>query len=694
MDTLKRLVDAGVFSKREGQQQTSESFRKALTANRIGLFDVPTANGKKVAYLAAAQEFLETQPEASIAVALPNLALVEQALADWQTIQAAAGGPDAVCILGKDEFVSVDRLGSMLETEKSAQLPNVSAVREWVAGGGLAPSDALLKSPWLMRSLRRIAPGFPDVSLREHFTGPSDQGMLAYQEQLDSVTGSRLLIITHSVLADDTLQAVAAGKQARRSDPAELASSPQYVSDKETERRNVRTLLSYWPTGQNGSLRLPAFSHLIVDEVHLLEEAFAAACTLELPFYSILKQLSKLKLPAADRRLVNSLHNLKPPSGNHPIELQRDAQLRSKLASLSTALKKDKTPYSEYAVAAIELAERASGLKGGAIVQIRFSSNGQFPRLTIGVTSIAPLLRDLWRQSKGALLLSSSIAVPRVGGGHSFSHTCRQLGIDDAPEVQARMLSSSIPCPGWTTNPVTLVQPARGEVVDGIRSFLHPVSRSDTWKQRNVEERTWLDEVAATIMHAADSAKGGTLVLCTSYETVTELSQLLGSLSDRLVVDQRKLGMLQQRQLFIDKHSQALRPVWLAARHAWTGLELVDQVEPEYDTLLTDLVLPRLPIGMNAGISNIYRKKQSIELDSQDAAAEMSFWLRQGIGRLVRRKGVKDRRLWMLDARIHSRRFASFTAPVQGVLGVYHKRIELREKDVSESRVKLTRMEA
>ena len=93
----------------------------------------------------------------------------------------------------------------------------------------------------------------------------------------------------------------------------------------------------------------------------------------------------------------------------------------------------------------------------------------------------------------------------------------------------------------------------------------------------------------------------------------------------------------------------ALRPLWLGVGAAWTGIDLSDtRVSAQDDVLLTDLVIPRLPYGCNRSLSHARRRK-IVPVSEQ---REMLMMLRQGLGRLVRREGVQDRRIWIGDRRL------------------------------------------
>jgi ATP-dependent DNA helicase DinG len=133
-------------------------------------------------------------------------------------------------------------------------------------------------------------------------------------------------------------------------------------------------------------------------------------------------------------------------------------------------------------------------------------------------------------------------------------------------------------------------------------------------------------------------------------------------------VQSRGKSVQAQKGEFVRMHAARMRPVWLATGPAWTGLNLRDEAAKtaEQDTLLTDLVILRAPIGQNR--SSTQRTRRRAWGFTADVF-EASIRLRQGIGRLVRRPGVKFRRLWVLDSRLsigHKQTFRPLAALLNG----------------------------
>lgn len=201
-------------------------------------------------------------------------------------------------------------------------------------------------------------------------------------------------------------------------------------------------------------------------------------------------------------------------------------------------------------------------------------------------------------------------------------------------------------------------------------------------EQGTIAYDEWIRAIAAIILHAATTAKGGTLILCTAFRDVRELRKLLELvLGKRLLTHERNRPIAVSRQHFIALHRHGLRPVWIAAGPAaGTGLDLRERtpdgkmVPAAKDTQLTDLLIVRAGWGVNRSstlLSRIDRLRWSAIL------AEAAILLRQEIGRLIRAEGLLDRRLWILDGRLFSPQHKHLN-PTAAVFDHYTKREHFR----------------
>jgi CRISPR type IV-associated DEAD/DEAH-box helicase Csf4 len=126
----------------------------------------------------------------------------------------------------------------------------------------------------------------------------------------------------------------------------------------------------------------------------------------------------------------------------------------------------------------------------------------------------------------------------------------------------------------------------------------------------------------------------------------------LASLHETRLIDQGPNESIARiKNTFVEMARKGNRPIWLATGGAWTGLDLTDEgvTDPTEDNLLTDLVIVRIPLGRSRSVAHQIRVEK-LGLEEEFFAA--ALLLRQGIGRLIRREGVQNRKLWFLDGRI------------------------------------------
>ena len=123
-----------------------------------------------------------------------------------------------------------------------------------------------------------------------------------------------------------------------------------------------------------------------------------------------------------------------------------------------------------------------------------------------------------------------------------------------------------------------------------------------------------------------------------------------GRLEVVVLTPARTPGMMSTQGRVGMDDAKGLRPVMLGLGGAWTGIDLTDpSVPPERDNLLTDLVIVRMPVGLNRTNSALARIERS---GTASISNEALLTFKQGLGRLIRRTGVTDRRIWILDGRI------------------------------------------
>lgn len=158
-------------------------------------------------------------------------------------------------------------------------------------------------------------------------------------------------------------------------------------------------------------------------------------------------------------------------------------------------------------------------------------------------------------------------------------------------------------------------------------------------------------------------AKGGTIILLTSYALLDKFKEAgsYSRFSNRMMFHDRGIAFQQQKMNFINQSLQNKRPVWFALGNAWTGLDISGHqydLPAKEDNLLTDLIIPRVPFGLNTSMTGLSRNNFQVNEAGKltvfptSGRNDAAFLFKQGIGRLVRREGVPAKNLWVLDARI------------------------------------------
>lgn len=165
----------------------------------------------------------------------------------------------------------------------------------------------------------------------------------------------------------------------------------------------------------------------------------------------------------------------------------------------------------------------------------------------------------------------------------------------------------------------------------------------------------WAKETVETLRRVTTNAKGGTLILCTSYLNAQQIADgLADELGARLILQSAKAGASVCAAQYRAIYWGGAKPVWIGVGAAWTGINLRDdRVEPADDNIVSDLVIPRLPMRLNRSLSHQRRVAMvggSIDLQ------EANWHFRQGLGRLVRNEGAGSKNLWVLDCRLDQKK--------------------------------------
>ncbi len=301
-------------------------------------------------------------------------------------------------------------------------------------------------------------------------------------------------------------------------------------------------------------------------------------------------------------------------------------------------------------------------LDGRQNVWVDFSPVVRTPRLTIGPSQLIRPFEELWRSCRAAGLLSGTLYLPNADGRLSSGFLRMKLLVP-----RERALEIDPVHPAWNFSAPTLYLPS-AQVADNLT---YPGTAEDDSGTTDVIR--WHETIAKHLLEITTTAAGGTLVLCCSYLDIRAFAVLLAdSLGERLLSSKGGSSMRILSEEFLRLGRKMARPVWLATGSAWTGLDLADRnaSDPTRDVLLTDLVITRIPFGTNKTAVHLARiKRLGFDVEAMEAALR----LKQGLGRLIRREGVTNRRIWMMDGRSIGRRSGYFKR-VFGPLVSYPKR--------------------
>ena len=534
-------------------------------------------------------------------------------------------------------------------------------------------------------------------------TSEEDPGTIAYREQFSA--SAPVVLCTHAMLAVDIrLRMMDAGRDKEASPllesiREELSSvygqlkKATGTATKKALRQELR-LLEDEITEQLARLgedagMLPNYQYLLVDEAHQLEAAFSNVLSDYVSIRKAALQYAKYReetgrasgIRLDDVRRANEIvekltyKTEKEDFSQVNIPLS-DAATRNLIDELGRLFGKAKRTKKNAAPRLYwDIRENQRKLRVASkthYLLLSCSPVRRYPRIVAGKPDVSQYLKVLWKSATGAACLSATLYLP-VENGYSLAYQAECLALP-----VGRTLEFEPIVPEWLRPQVEAVWlPA--DVSLKHRYWLRPPARRDklTPQAWGARERAWLGDVAASLVEIDETARGGVLVLLTAYTSVAKLEQLLHdanpALTDRLVVASRSETLEQQRVRFLKLTEAGIRPIWLAIGGAWTGMDLsadayrkVIGKPVKEDWILTDLVIPRIPLGTNQSITHRYRmeRRPGGQWDLQHGM----FMLRQGIGRLIRSENLPGhRRIFLLDSRIND--------PAQKVLGARVRRI-------------------
>lgn len=697
---------------RVAQAQVFLNLRDAFADGQVALVEAATGVGKTMAMLLAAEERLRTIPDSRVVIAVPTIAIMRQFATTHRDLEQS--GMDIhpfATLFGRREFVSREALLDVLDNPKYVDYR--TAIGAWIKLNGEAMPDAPFDSAWLVSTLRQIAPGFPvEACVLPDVPADDDPGFLAYQRQFAHAERDtqEILLCTHAMLSISTRQrhwgAVRhESYQALKRQELELmlaikdekdAATKTQMRQRLQELQGERLLHGAELTDMLG--KLPPFRYLMVDEAHQLEAAMSAANASYLSIHSLVQKVTAchaagLGITAAKLAAAKAAVQRLKGAANHATGddvtltdsgaaavVAREALVELLDAcTVGRARKKQLTAgerhlHQQLLYACAVLKSACTARNQNTQASVRFSPVREFPQVYVGTSRVDGLLSSLWAGVKAAACVSATLYVPKAEG-YSSNYSRRLLSIPDG-----RFKDYAPVTPLW------LYESVIGVGMPPTTSALAPPSRSDrlTPTDQEAAEGRWLAGVAEAVVRIHETAAGGVLVLMTSYDAIRKLSKVFrAGLHAQAVFASLDVSLAEQSIAFLKLSRAGAKPIWFATGGAWTGLDIGGH-EPYRDLLgeamlpaaedhvVTDLVIPRLPFGINRTVTHEFRVKTDPRTPWE--VLDMLSRFKQGIGRLVRRAGLPaNRRIFLLDSRIHGPKLAHVGQRVAEVLRPYRR---------------------
>ena len=618
-----------------------------------------------------------------IIVSAPSIENIAHLLKEWEIVKPVLdpqGLLKTTVVLGRAQFVSPTALLQVLEKYSGDK----TAILRWLGEGmptgvsnaSMSLGNAIPGLRGLMDDLRTLTDAMPDFKLHDldvainDDTDIGERSLYDALRDLDHTSRCDVVFTTHAMLCLDNMMLA-------RADMPQL---------------------------------LPLASAILIDEAHLLEVTQANMASKSISFHRLASVMgagvwdthAKRKLAAsikgmavtANAILQNIPNGTKLPissfgadgsSISEDFSRQTWARASTVLTGLSEALKKIQPPktakksskpdhdtqpsgltdhmkaallYCEQCLEALQYVEQPFN---GSIEHSPVKSSVSF---VLGPKSVAKYLVARWAVSPCAMLVSGTLLHYTESGPVGWQ-IAQELAIPSARIAMVTPLN-----PSWLSTTPTLVVPQASEF-----HLLMPPSRKTA---SPATEQVWFDNVALAMGHIGKVARGGSLVLCSGYDRAKGMADAFRSLhpemADRVILQERSKRVGPCRDQFKEMHAaEVIKPIWFACGGAWTGLDLKDETVADamadQDLLLTDLVMPALPFGMESNTTAIARRDR---LGFHQEIVTTQRRTRQGIGRLIRREGLLHRNLWMLDGRLQHPD-SGFTTEIRHWLGRYVK---------------------
>jgi ATP-dependent DNA helicase DinG len=624
---LKAAEDAGGgLSALRGQARAYAL--ETIAGRKIGFIEAATGLGKSRLIAEAASKILSDESKHTVWIVAPTLTILSHLITEAQQTDGFPLSCASV-LLGRGQYLDAglvfDGCRDLLRERATsdAMRDQIHALLQWSKVGG-PPSTATSRVfasliPGLAMTLedaKALAPDLPlsAWSLAAGAASGTEEGMSDADTLMQSAQSlaqkARVVFATHAMLA--------ARLRLQR-----IRREPE-----------------------------PLFTHLIVDEAHLLEEAVAASMGYDYHAYAATLWAKRLRNAEGAEAILQETRRVRERLTGLCARLSPGLvtdssvanSLRQTMVSLARLTRKHQ-PESETHRALTAIT------RDDAPLYVTFSPVRRFPTLTTGPGSVRNFLNSLlWSRVTSGLLYSATLYVTSNTGTPSCHYMRIKLGVPPErlaqfqPLIYKGIYTPTIYLPSAEVA-ATFSYPGSSDLQERDETDVNPQQSAST--TRYLE---WAKVVSSRIADLSQTALGGTLVLCTSYLDLRTLAGLLPvNLHDRLIDPEGEHTTAYNASCF--RQRKDTRPIWISTGAAWTGLDLRDYDQPDAvkDTLLTDLVIVRVPLGLVRTSTQLQRREW---FGFESEMIETAIRLKQGLGRLIRRPGLIGRRIHVLDGRL------------------------------------------
>lgn len=622
------LLNGTYGSKRKDLQDLLLSrCRFAVENKKIALLEASTGVGKSRVIGQALQVLTHqnsdgNHPKRRCWVVAPTVMVMLHLLKEFALVKDC---PKPAMLLGKANFIEPDRSRDLVEEMLIEDADNMDAnlrkeclgLKAWIENGGkpVSPIGKELSSHFedglhhLAEDAKWIAPSI-ELSSFLHFE-TEDEVLSSQKQRMSESLSAPFVLCTHAMLGC-----------LLRAD------------------------------------KFDGVSTLIVDEAHQLEETIANMYGGDLSLASLRSWLKKSqsKIAVEAIEIVTELFNhlqKKYPSDAHVTEdrdmvVSKVAEIHKKLSRMRV-----KTPESKEWQS---LLARIVNLSG-SILHVRFSPVRRQPNIIAGPATVHWVFEKLWKSLDSALLLSGTLFLPQRD---TMSSAYMRIKMNIPQE---RLYDPAPLVSPWVMESPTLYYPSP----ESATLLCYPGDIPDEDEESHAPLQEWIERIVSMLRRIHKRSKGGILALAPAHRDVSMLQAKMMDLDEDLIVSKSSsMGA----KLFNERRIAGGKPLWIATGPAWTGLSLdaPHGVEPFEDYHLSTLVLLRLPFNLNRTSTQIVRQSR---IGFQASSSEALLLVRQGLGRLIRREGLRDRSIYVLDGRIWSKTSNPAYAPFRALLARY-----------------------